>query len=283
MKLDFDLEKLQAVADDFYRATGIGLFIIGADFSDTKVKSTRYNPYCALVRGTERGRERCVASDSVLFRKCSESKKAEIHVCHGGLVNIAAPIMYEGTIIGYVSFSSLRSAGAPSVGACLEGLGIDEESAREHYSHVPIYNEKRMKSVINLALMLIQHVVLVHMIKPSADENLQRVKAYIKSNLRNDLSVKSISVGTNISKSVLYRLFNKSLGGTVSEYVNRKRVEAAEELLVTTSLPVSVISEMAGFSSVVHFRNMFKKLKGVTPLHYRKQNEKTTTEKEKHI
>ena len=127
MKLDFDLEKLQAVADDFYHATGIGLFIIGADFSDTKVKSTRYNPYCALVRGTEEGRERCVASDSVLFKKCSESKKPETHVCHGGLVNIAAPITYEDTIIGYVTFSSFRSPQSPSFRTCLEGLGTDED------------------------------------------------------------------------------------------------------------------------------------------------------------
>ena len=280
MKIDFDTEKLQKVADDFYHATGIGLYIIGADFSDTKVKSTRYNTYCALIRRSAEGRERCVASDSVLFRKCCESRKPEIHICHGGLVNIAAPIMYEGNIIGYVSFSSFRSPESVSINSYVGDLMMDEKQARDFYSQVPLYNEAKMKSVIDLALMLIEHVVLVHMIKPNADENLQRVKAYIKENLAKDLSIKNISHGTNISKSVLYRLFNKYFGGTVSEYVNRKRVEAAEELLLSTTIPISAISEKVGFSSVVHFRNMFKKLEGVTPLHYRKQNTENRIVKE---
>lgn len=278
MKLDYDIEKLKEVADDFYQATGIGIFIIGEDFSDVKAKSTKWNPYCDMIRSAPGGRDRCKASDNELFRRCRESKKPEMHICHGGLVNIAAPIMYEEAVIGYVFFFSLRQGEFSDAVSSVSDLNIDVDEMRKHYSQVPAYNEKRFKSVINLAVMLAQHVILAKMIKPGADENLQRVKNYIRENLGSDLSVKAISKGTNISKSVLYRLLNKYFNCTLSEYVNQKRIEEAEKLLLSTALPVAEISERVGFSSTVHFRSTFKKINGTTPLAYRKQ--KPTAEKQ---
>ena len=274
MKLDYDIEKLKQVADDFYQATGIGIFIIGEDFSDVKARSTKLNPYCNMIRSVPGGRERCKASDNELFRKCKKSKKPEIHICHGGLVNIAAPIMYEESVIGYVFFFSLRQGDFADAISSTTDLHIDIDKMEKNYMQVPLYNEKRFKSVINLAVMLAQHVILAKMIKPSSDESLYRVKNYIKNNLDKDLSIKSISSGTNISKSVLYRMFNKRLGCTVSEYVNKKRIDVAAGLLLTTELSVSEVSEKSGFSNVVHFRNTFKKLKGITPLTYKKENTK---------
>lgn len=278
MKLDFDVEKLQQVADDFYHATGVGIFVIGSDFTDVKAKSTRYNPYCAAVRKKDEGRERCAMSDDELIRKCGRSKQPEINVCHGGLVNIAAPIMYEENVVGYVFFSSLRSGPLENAVSHLGDLSIDLEEMKSHYECIQVYDEKRFKSIINLAVMLAQHIILAKMIRPSADENLQRAKSYIKYNLAKDLSIKNISAGTNISKSVLYRLFAKYFGCTVTEYVNRKRIEEAGRLLVSTGYSVAEIAEKVGFSSVVHFRTMFKKINGTTPLHYRKEMRKVSAE-----
>ena len=272
MKLDFDVEKLQQVADDFYHATGVGIFVIGSDFTDVKAKSTRYNPYCAVVRSKEQGRVKCAMSDDELIRKCGRSKQPEINVCHGGLVNIAAPIMYEENVVGYVFFSSLRSGSFENAVSEFYDSTADLEQMREYYDRIQPYDEKRFKSIINLAVMLAQHIILAKMIRPSTDENLQRVKSYIKYNLSSDLSIKKISAGTNISKSVLYRLFAKYFGCTVTEYVNQKRIEEAGKLLISTGYSVAEIAERVGFSSAVHFRTMFKKINGTTPLHYRKEN-----------
>ena len=278
MILDFDTEKLQSLADDFYHATGVGIFVIGSDFDDVKAKSTRHNPYCNMIRECEHGRERCRASDNELFRRCRESKRAEMHVCHGGLVNIAAPIMYDEQVVGYVFLFSLRGDGFEGAREGLADLGADLSVAEELYHKVSLYEKKRFESIINLAVILAGHAVTARMIRPSADETLERVKLYIKDNLSGELSVKNISAGANVSKSVLYRIFEKNLGCTVSEYVNSKRIDKARQLLVTTGLSVAEISEQVGFASTVHFRNTFKKLCGSAPLAYRKENTKPCKE-----
>ena len=94
---------------------------------------------------------------------------------------------------------------------------------------------------------------------------------YIDENLSDELTVDSISKATNISKSVLYRNFDYHLGMTVSEYINLKRVEEAVGLLIKTDLSIDEIARKVGFSSATYFVSVFKRLKGSTPLQFRKQ------------
>lgn len=275
MKLDYNINELQKVADDFFYATGIGIYIIGSDFSDIKVRKTKWNPYCHAIRSTEGGRERCVASDEILLDKCKRSGKPEKHICHGGLVNVAAPIISEGVTVGYVFFFSLRDKAFEDAFHGLADLNIKAEYLEPLYEQVPLYDEARFVSAVNLAVMLTEHVILAGMIKPSSNETLYIAKKYINDNLERPLSVKDISIGANISKSVLYRIFSKHCGCTLSEYVNRKRIERAEKLLRETEMSISEIALKAGFCSDVYFRMVFKKLKGTTPVKYRRTlNEK---------
>lgn len=270
MELFFDTQKLQKVADDFFYATGIGIYIIAGNSFDIRVRRTKENPYCRAIRSVEVGRHRCGCSDDILFEKCNKSRQPEMHICHGGLVNIAAPIIYEDKILGYVFFNSLKDKSFEEAFQTVSDLKIDENELKIAYEEVPEYNHERFKSVINLALILIEYVLLGNMIKPSGDDGLQRAKEYIKNNLSGNLSVKSISSGANVSKSVLYRLFSKYYGCTLSEYINKKRIEKAKKLLAETDFSLSEITSLVGYKSETYFRMVFKKMNNISPLKFRK-------------
>lgn len=270
MKLAYDKAKLQKVADDFFYATGIGIYIIGNDFSELMARKTKWNPYCHAIRGAEGGRCRCTASDEILLEKCKRSGRPEKHICHGGLLNIAAPIISEGKTVGYVFFFSLRERAFDEAIPKINDLGLDLDELRRLFDATPPYEEERFNSVVNLAVMLAEHVITSGMIGPSYGETLSLAKNYIKDNLDKDLSVKTISQGSNVSKSVLYRIFSRHYGCTLSEYVNRKRIERAEKLLVETELSISEIARRSGFKSDVYFRMVFKNLRGTTPTKYRR-------------
>ena len=186
MKLHFDIDKLQKVADDFFYATGIGIYIIaGDDFSGIKIRRTAHNPYCNAIRNAPSGRERCKISDDILFEKCKKSGKPEVHICHGGLVNIATPITYENEVIGYVFFYSLREKSFEEAAVSVKDLSLDYRLLEESYYCVPEYDAGRFRSVVDLAVMLIEHVMLLNMITPTAGDNLQRAKDFIEENISN--------------------------------------------------------------------------------------------------
>ena len=110
------------------------------------------------------------------------------------------------------------------------------------------------------------HILLENMLKPKLDENIQKVINYIEENLNSDLSVKSISKNVNISKSVLYKKFHSHFSCTPAYFINIKRVEKSTEYLLKTDMSI----EEMGFASASYYSRIFKKIKGVSPLKFKK-------------
>ena len=66
------------------------------------------------------------------------------------------------------------------------------------------------------------------------------------------------------------RIFRKTTGTTIFQYLTEVRISHAKELLGTTSLKVSQISEKVGFSDESYFSKVFKRCTGITPMNYMK-------------
>ncbi|MDY2590142.1 MAG: helix-turn-helix transcriptional regulator [Agathobacter sp.] len=76
----------------------------------------------------------------------------------------------------------------------------------------------------------------------------------------------------DISKYRLCREFSTVFGVSPIQYLNQRRIEAAKELLCTTSMTVHEIGSSVGFDNTNHFINLFKRSTGKTPNAYRQEN-----------
>ena len=91
----------------------------------------------------------------------------------------------------------------------------------------------------------------------------------IEADLTADLSLKAHAAFLNVNPSYLSTLFKKETGQTLTEYVNRKRVEHAIFLLNATDMQVQTIAQYCGIPDVNYFTKTFKRLNGMTPKEYR--------------
>lgn len=98
---------------------------------------------------------------------------------------------------------------------------------------------------------------------------VRKVLTQIDSDLTSDLSLRNQAEKLNINSSYLSTLFKKETGATLTEYVNRKRVEHAIFLLNTTNLQIQTIAQSCGIPDVNYFTKIFKKHIGITPKDYR--------------
>ena len=73
----------------------------------------------------------------------------------------------------------------------------------------------------------------------------------------------------NISAGYLSDLFRREVGQTLTEFVNRKRIERAKHLLWNTQLQIQTIAQHCGILDVQYFSKTFKKYSGMTPKEYR--------------
>lgn len=76
----------------------------------------------------------------------------------------------------------------------------------------------------------------------------------------------------HISKYRICREFSAAFGLPPLKYLNRRRIEAAKNLILSSDKHIHEIAEEVGFENTNHFINLFKKETGLTPLVYRKMS-----------
>lgn len=98
---------------------------------------------------------------------------------------------------------------------------------------------------------------------------VQKVITRIDSDLTADLGLNTMATLLNVNPSYLSSLFKKETGSTLTDYVNRKRVEHALLLLNSTALQIQTIAQYCGIPDVNYFTKIFKKYIRKTPKEYR--------------
>jgi len=128
---------------------------------------------------------------------------------------------------------------------------------------------------------MIEKVVDTKLVDVSAQNPSNRIPIrealdYINNNLKNDLTQKEVADHVHLNPSYLSVLFKEHVKLTFSEYVTRRRIQRAKELLMSTNLPIADIAEESGYKTAKYFIKIFKEIEGATPSAYRKNNNEKT-------
>ena len=101
-----------------------------------------------------------------------------------------------------------------------------------------------------------------------------KLLTYIDNNLGEKLTLPSLAEKCFYNPSYFSRIFKEKFGISPVEYINRKRVRRAEELLSRTGMTVDEISAAVGFSDKRSCYYAFEKYNGGVPSEYRRQTGK---------
>ena len=104
-----------------------------------------------------------------------------------------------------------------------------------------------------------------------ASWQIRRVTAYIEANLMAAIRLKDFTEITRLSTSHFARAFKASLGESVHGYIIRRRMERAQELMLTTNESLCQIALTCGLSDQAHFSRVFRRVVGVSPNVWRRQ------------
>lgn len=99
---------------------------------------------------------------------------------------------------------------------------------------------------------------------------LMPVLNYIDENLDMDISLEKLCEIAEVSPQHLCRVFKEVLNLRPIEFVSKKRVAKAKELLISTDLSITEISHQVGYPDHSYFGSVFKKYELMSPSEYRK-------------
>ncbi|MGP9076492.1 response regulator transcription factor [Geobacillus thermodenitrificans subsp. calidus] len=105
-------------------------------------------------------------------------------------------------------------------------------------------------------------------------EPVREAIQFIDHHLKQDLSLKDVAEHVHLNPSYFSTLFKEQMKLTFSEYLTRRRMQRAKELLITTRMTVSEIAEECGYKTTKYFIRLFKEMEGETPNSYRKRQNK---------
>jgi transcriptional regulator GlxA family with amidase domain len=110
--------------------------------------------------------------------------------------------------------------------------------------------------------------------KLHGDEMVEKAQAYIESNLYEKISVEQLSSRFAVGRRNFDRRFIKATGNTPVEYSQRVKIESAKKAFESSRKTINEVMFDVGYSDVKAFREVFRKITGMSPLEYRSKYNK---------
>jgi transcriptional regulator GlxA family with amidase domain len=105
--------------------------------------------------------------------------------------------------------------------------------------------------------------------KMHGDEMVKKAQAYIESKLSEKISVEHLSSKFSVGRRNFDRRFIKATGNTPVEYSQRVKIESAKKAFESSRKTINEVMYDVGYSDVKAFREVFRKITGMSPLEYR--------------
>jgi YesN/AraC family two-component response regulator len=151
-------------------------------------------------------------------------------------------------------------------------LNLDDVRRLEQHARVTlqskgILSEEETIAALNRALFG------ADTLPPQTGALVKRAVAYLHQNHARPLARWEIAEAIGVSEDYLSRVFNRELGLSPWDYLNRYRVYQAQELLRLTNDSIRAIAQQVGFKDQAYFSRVFRNITGVSPQSFR-QNPK---------
>lgn len=106
------------------------------------------------------------------------------------------------------------------------------------------------------------------------DEEIKKIQDYIENNYKEKITIDQLAEKVSIGKRSFERRFKKATNNTVVEYIQRVKIEAAKRSMESSRKNISEVMYDVGYTDTKAFRDVFKKITGLTPIEYRNKYNK---------
>jgi len=270
--------------DAFRTATGLPLRLVGANPEEWCLddQSVNRSPFCEVLNLCKAACNACIETNRRLIEEASVKGPSSCH-CFAGLTASAVPVKLGNVVVGYLKTGQVfsRTPDAQQFESLLGSIGrktLDhetKESLRVAYFQTRSVEPERYASMITLlqsfAEQLSRHAESLAIIEEGREPAaIAKARRYIHEHLDDSLPLGAVAHEAGLSESHFCRLFKEATGLTLTDYVNRCRIERAKKELLKPEKRVSEIAFEVGYQSLSQFNRSFARIAGSSPTIWRR-------------
>ncbi len=145
-------------------------------------------------------------------------------------------------------------------------------SAPSNHAYKDVLQSKRLTEVEDILLSAAKKAfVVVHREQKKVYSLIEKTNDFIEQHAFEKITLQDIADAVHSNASHLSRFYKEKTSENLFDVINKKRLEKAVQLLLTTDLHAYEISEQVGFSDTSYFSRFFKKHMGMSPLQFIKK------------
>ena len=278
-------DRYKRYQEAFRTATGLPLRIVPSDpdgwcLDDQKINRS---PFCEALNLCPSACSACVETNRRLMKEAEVNGPTTCH-CFSGLCATAVPVKMGASVIGYLKTGQVFSQ-VPTEDQFESILGAigrktldkqSRESLRVAYFQTRFVEPLRYQSMVTLlqsfAEQLSEHADSLAIIDEGSEPAaIAKARKFIHAHLDQPLPLGLVARQAGLSESHFCRLFKDSAGLTLTDYVNRCRIDWAKRELLKPEARISEIAFLIGYQSLSQFNRSFARIVGLSPTLYRRE------------
>jgi len=278
-------ERFKIYQDAFRTATGLPLRLVSADPEKWCLDDQAVNrsPFCEALNLCNSACGACLETNRRLMEEAEVNGPSTCH-CFAGLCETAVPIKMGASVIGFLKTGQVFSQ-TPTVeefDVLLGAIGrktLNQKartSLKTAYMHTRFVEPQRYQSMVTLLQsfgeQLSEHADSLTIIEDGSEPAaIAKARKFIHENLDQPLPLGQVARQAGLSESHFCRLFKDSAGLTLTDYVNRCRIDWAKRELLKPEARISEIAFLVGYQSLSQFNRSFVRIVGTSPTLYRRE------------
>lgn len=204
--------------------------------------------------------------------------------CFTGMSASAVPVRCGGTLIGMLRTGHIfhkvpEPKDFDGVATTLSRQGLtkdDVEKLRAAYHQTRVVEPERYQSMVtllaNFGEQLGKHAEKIAIVSDGDEpEAVARARKFIERTLADPLPLPLVARHAGLSESHFCRVFKEATGLTLTDYINRRRIEWAKKELLKPQARVSEIAFHIGYQSLSQFNRSFARFTGNSPTNFRRE------------
>jgi AraC-like DNA-binding protein len=269
-------EAVDRCLPDFAAATGVPLrLVMPADAPGVESRSG-----CRLCAPHTPDECVCQSIHHNLRQQAVTQRAAACSICPAGFTCGAVPVFAWAQALAVIEVGPvvLRPDGS-AVSQTRSGkrtVSSRPSDASGTGDALTVIGEKRFAADLKVLEILADHighqVSQRNIADAEASDPVAVVRKFVAEHLMEHLTLGTLAKQAHLSGDRVSRLFHKTMGMSLPEYIARLRIDQACTMLLEGPQRVSEIAFACGFDSLPHFNRWFHRLIGVAPTEFRRQH-----------